>query len=385
MGNFNTSKRRQLKFLEAPLTEKLQRKLESVEWGKYRIGDLFEQKRGKESAPNRVKDWINNMVNEISTNNGITKKAFSKNIIDWNSITVSVNYARNVFYQKDKFCASVNILVLQSSWLTEKNSFFIVSSLKRNNEKYNYGSKISKDKLNDSEISLPTKNWKIDFDFMESFVEELDKEKMEILDKYLEENNFKDCELSEEENRVLREFESGEVEWGEWKLKDLFEKLKVKSLKYKTSELPDKKEWDFILPALTAWIQNQWLNNFVPKENATILKNVISISANWANTGATFYQNKEFTVLQDAYAIDLLNKENVLNDEQYLFLTSSISKTIYWNYEWTNKAGWEKIKWNNISLPTKNGEVDYGKMEVLISGVQKLVIKRVVEYVEGKR
>ena len=38
----------------------------------------------------------------------------------------------------------------------------------------------------------------------------------------------------------------------------------------------------------TAGIQNQGLNNFVPRTNATILRNVISISANGANTGATF-------------------------------------------------------------------------------------------------
>jgi hypothetical protein len=74
------------------------------------------------------------------------------------------------------------------------------------------------------------------------------------------------------------------VEWGEYRLEDLFEKIKIKSLKYKTSELPSEQKNEFILPALTAGIQNQGLNNFVPKENATILKNVISISANGANT-----------------------------------------------------------------------------------------------------
>lgn len=74
------------------------------------------------------------------------------------------------------------------------------------------------------------------------------------------------------------------MEWGEYRIGDLFEKVKVKSLKYKTSELPSEALGEYILPALTAGIQNQGLNNFVPKENATILKNVISISANGANT-----------------------------------------------------------------------------------------------------
>jgi hypothetical protein len=118
----------------------------------------------------------------------------------------------------------------------------------------------------------------------------------------------------------------------------LFEKIIVKSLKYKTSDLPSVITNEYVLPALTAGIQNQGLNNYVPKNNATILKNVISISANGANTGATFYQSKEFTVLQDAYAINWKNQNQRLRDQSYIFLASSISKSIYGSYEWTNKA-----------------------------------------------
>lgn len=121
--------------------------------------------------------------------------------------------------------------------------------------------------------------------------------------------------------------------------------------------MPNYSSDEFSLPALTAGIQNQGLNNYVPREGATILKNVISISANGANTGATFFQSKEFTVLQDAYAIEWIDKNNKLNENQFLFFVSAINKAIYGSYEWTNKAGWEKIKNNVIKLPVK-----YGKM-----------------------
>ena len=150
----------------------------------------------------------------------------------------------------------------------------------------------------------------------------------------------------------------------------MFEKIKTNTLKYKTSELPDKAYKEFDLPALTAGIQNQGLNNFVPRKNATILKNVISISANGANTGATFFQNKEFTVLQDAYAIRWKYDENILTDNQYLFLTSCISKVIFGNYEWTNKAGWERIKNDIIYLPIKNRKIDFDFMEAFIAELE---------------
>lgn len=156
----------------------------------------------------------------------------------------------------------------------------------------------------------------------------------------------------------------------------MFEKISVNSLKYKTSELPNIPTNECVLPALTAGIQNQGLNNYVPRDNATILKNVISISANGANTGATFYQSKEFTVLQDAYAIKWIYTDEKLSDNSYIFLTSSIHKTIYGNYEWTNKAGWERIKNDKIKLHTKNGKIDFDFMESFIA---ELEAERVAE------
>lgn len=167
-----------------------------------------------------------------------------------------------------------------------------------------------------------------------------------------------------------------------FELEKLFNKVKVKSLKYKTSDLPESKEWIFDLPALTAWIQNQWLNNFVPRSEATILKNVISISANWANTWATFYQKNEFTVLQDSYAIEYFYTNDKLNDKHYLFLTSAISKTIFGNYEWTNKAGWERIKSQKIELPIKNWKIDFDFMESFIEELEKQRIEKLNNYLE---
>ncbi len=150
---------------------------------------------------------------------------------------------------------------------------------------------------------------------------------------------------------------------GEFKLEELFEKIKIKSLKYKTSELPSEAINDFVLPALTAGIQNQGLNNFVPIDNITILKNVISISANGANTGATFYQNKEFTVFQDAYALKWKYSDGLLTDNHYLYLVGKTSKAIFGNYEWISKERWERVKSEKIQLPTKKNNIDFVFME----------------------
>ncbi|GAA9749386.1 restriction endonuclease subunit S [Helicobacter pylori] len=181
------------------------------------------------------------------------------------------------------------------------------------------------------------------------------------------------------------------IKWGEFKLGDLFEKIIIKPLPYQTAQLPKEKTPTHELPALTAGILNQGLNNFVPKENATILKNVISISANGANTGATFYQPHEFCVLQDAYAIEFIGDKK-LNDKEYLFFVCAISKVIYNNskYEWTNKAGWNKVKNELISLPLKPTaktqtlkDIDFTFMETFIAELEQFRLAELEAYLKA--
>ncbi|GAA8096156.1 restriction endonuclease subunit S [Helicobacter pylori] len=181
------------------------------------------------------------------------------------------------------------------------------------------------------------------------------------------------------------------IKWGEFKLGDLFEKIIIKPLPYQTAQLPKEKTPTHELPALTAGILNQGLNNFVPKENATILKNVISISANGANTGATFYQPHEFCVLQDAYAIEFIGDKK-LNDKEYLFFVCAISKVIYNNskYEWTNKAGWNKVKNELISLPLKPtantqtlDDIDFHFMEKFIAELEQCRLAELEAYLKA--
>ncbi|NHA64098.1 restriction endonuclease subunit S [Helicobacter pylori] len=181
------------------------------------------------------------------------------------------------------------------------------------------------------------------------------------------------------------------IKWGEFKLGDLFEKIIIKPLPYQTAQLPKEKTPTHELPALTAGILNQGLNNFVPKENATILKNVISISANGANTGATFYQSHEFCVLQDAYAIEFIGDKK-LNDKEYLFFVCAISKVIYNNskYEWTNKASWNKVKNELISLPLKPTantqtlkDIDFDFMEKFIAELEQCRLAELEAYLKA--
>lgn len=300
----------------------------------------------------------------------------------------------SVFYQKQKYFTGNKVKVLKAKFKNKSEGVmkYLTACFQKSLDTFTWGIGSTVETIAQTKIQLPIKNGKIDFKFMESFIMELETNHiteieanhMAEIEAYLSTTGLKDYTLTNEEQQVLDDFEQGMIKFKEFKISDLFEKIKVKSLKYKTGELPSEAINEFILPALTAGVKNQGLNNFVPKDNATILKNVISISANGKNTGATFYQNKEFTVLQDAYAIRWKHMDNLLTDNHYLYLTSSISKTIFGNYEWTNKAGWERVKSDKIKLPIKNGKIDFEFMENFISVIQKLAIKDVVLYANKK-
>lgn len=166
-----------------------------------------------------------------------------------------------------------------------------------------------------------------------------------------------------------------------FKLDDLFQKIDTNTLKCKVGDCPKVPDGVYVLPALTAGIANQGLSCYVPRENATILRNCISVSANGANSGAMFYQPYEFTVLQDAYAITL--KYAQLNEYIALYLVGIMQKVIRGNYDWSNKAGWERIKDLTIQVPTTDGTTpDYQYMEQYMRQHEQALLGDIKTYID---
>ena len=238
-------------------------------------------------------------------------------------------------------------------------------------------------KVKEEKIQLPTKNGKIDFEFMESFIAELEAQRLAELEAYLLSSGLKDYNLTDEEQKVLDEFDN--MKWGEFRLGDLFERIKTNKLPFKADDLPKEPIHSYVIPCLTSSFQNQGLNYFAPKDNATILKNVISIPSN-SDVYRVYFQSREFTVLSDAYAIEWIYNDVKLSDNQYLFIVPCINKVTDLSiYSYKNKlGGWNIVQNKNIELPIKNNQPDYKTMEILISAIKKLILKDVVDYMNKK-
>ncbi len=405
----------------------LSSQLNAIKWGEFRLGDLFEVLSSKKIYhANTIKIHDTQIENSYpyvvraTTNNGI--KGFIVDDPIFTNEKNTLSFAQDtftVFYQKQPYFTGNKVKVLKPKFAfkSPKILHFISAILQFILKPLTWGLGSTTESIAEFKFSLPLKPTAktqtledIDFHFMEKFIAELEQCRLAELEQcrlaeleaYLKAAGLENTTLSSEEENALNLFNDKNsggggntpcgLTWQSFKLGDLFEKIIIKPLPYQTAQLPKEKTPTHELPALTAGILNQGLNNFVPKENATILKNVISISANGANTGATFYQPHEFCVLQDAYAIEFIGDKK-LNDKEYLFFVCAISKVIYNNskYEWTNKASWNKVKNELISLPLKPTantqtleDVDFHFMHTLINALMKQTIQGVVEYCDAK-
>lgn len=291
------------------------------------------------------------------------------------------DHTRTFNIVKSSFSVLDNVKVLKPRIHNEKALLFIIATWKKQIPNIGYARhwKIAKE----CSLSLPTKNNQIDIEFMESFIAELEARCIAELEAYLTATGLKDYTLSEEEEQSLLAFKT--MQWGEYRMGDLFNKIETAKIPYKASDLPKEPIGQSILPCLTSSFNNQGLNYYIPKNDATVLKNVISIPSN-SDVYRAYYQSREFTVLSDAYAIRWARDDREITAKQYLFMVMCINKvTDLPIYSYKNKlGGWNVVKNKNIQLPTKYGKIDFEFMDRFISAIQKLSIKDVVLYTERK-
>ena len=248
-------------------------------------------------------------------------------------------------------------------------------------------------------IQLPTKDGKIDFEFMDACIRELEEERIRELEEerirelsaYLTVSGLDNYELSSEEKEALDKFDSplGEklqdVQWGECRIGDLFEKLNLKFKKStfnKATDISKTRTSEFNIPLINAKFGDNGIMYYGRKNDFETASMTIDIVNDGAISTASVYpQPQETGVLYNAYLIKPLFD---VNNHILYFLSTTIQKSIKEKFGYENKAGWEKVKKEFIQLPTKNGKIDFEFMELLISAVQKLAIKDVVLYADEK-
>ncbi len=218
-------------------------------------------------------------------------------------------------------------------------------------------------------IPLPTKDGKIDFDYMESFIAELEARHIAELEAYLSVTGLKDYILTEEEEKALKDFENWN--WGIFNLEVLF----GKSTRGKRLKSADRIDGE--LPFVTAGEALEGISAYIGNNVDVFEPNTTTIDM----FGSAKYRNYKYGA-DDHVAV--VHTES-LPKFASIFTTTAIHKSAH-----TGKFSYSRNFYAKdadelyISLPALNGKPDYDRMGVLISAIQKLVIKDVVKYSEEK-
>ncbi len=356
----------------------LDAKLKGVEWGEFRLGDLFEIKNTL--SFNKDELTVGNKydyVTRTSQNQGIlqtTGFVNNENINEAECWSLGLLQMDFFYRHKSWYAGQFVRKIIPKFNLTTSSILFFTILLNKQKEKLLSVLVRNVDTVfKNSKIQLPTKNNKIDFEFMENFIAELEAQKIDRLETYLVENGLKEYRLSDEEEGILRDFESGNIEWGEFKYKNIFDNIKQGRRLKKDDHLVGN------IPFVMAGTTNTGVANYISNPIAFFPKNSITIDI----FGNTFYRNYDFGAGDDTGVYWCNEKE--YSKQEMLFFTTSMAKSVLGKFDYGTKLRSSQSLNFEMKLPSKNKQPDYALMQTLISAVQKLVVKDVVLYVQGKR
>lgn len=148
-------------------------------WKDYRLGDLFNIKKGKRLTSDDQTEGKTPYVGAIDSNNGISNYIGQTPIHEGNTITLSYNGSvGEAFYQPIPFWATddVNVLYFRKENNYEFNKYialFICTILRQEKYRYCYGRKWILESMEKTRILLPSKNGNPDWEWMESYIKSL--------------------------------------------------------------------------------------------------------------------------------------------------------------------------------------------------------------------
>jgi hypothetical protein len=226
-------------------------------------------------------------------------------------------------------------------------------------------------------IQLPSKNKKIDFNFMESFITELETERISKLETYLLASGLKDYSLTAEEQKALNDFKSGKIKFKEFKI---YTQFSVDSYKKRFDANKVKVSVNGKFPYVVRQGSNNGQKGYID-EDIQYLNDGNTISFG-QDTATMYYQEKPYFTGDKIKIVKPKNSE--FNKKNALFFITTMRKS-FSSFSWGGSSFNVGIINNQpINLAITNNQPDYKTMETIISAIQKQVIKDVVLYTDKK-
>lgn len=280
------------------------------------------------------------------------------NTISFGQDTATMFYQEKPYFTGDK----IKVLKSKDNRFNHKNASFFLATMAKAFSEFSWGSSsFSTDIIENTQIRLPIKNHKIDFDFMENFIAELRA--------YVKVTGLSNIELDEKNKMALTEIET--AEWKMFNLEDLFGKS-TRGKRLKSADRISGK-----LPFVTAGEKDTGISAFIGNKVERFKPNTITIDM----FGSAKYRNYEYGA-DDHIAV--IHSQN-LPKHAVLFLTSAIHKVANaGQFSYARNFYAKDADELNIKLPVKNGKPDIELMENYLQAIEKLVIKDVVKWADNQ-
>lgn len=354
----------------------LNEKLRAVKWGEFKYKEVFNRiEQGRRLKKDDQIDGTIPFVMSGTTNAGVVNY-ISNPVASFPKNAITIDIFGNTFYRNYAFGAGDDTGVYwndATAYSSNAMLFFAVAMQKSMMGRFSYGKKLRSSQSEDFTMHLPvTDDGAIDFDFMESFIAELEAERVAELSAYLTVSGLDNYELSNNEMAIIERYKKHQIPFSEFEFIKIFNNIKQGRRLKKDDQLPGD------IPFVMSGTTNTGVIGYISNPVARFPKNSITIDI----FGNSFYRNYDFGAGDDTGVY--WNTEKEYSRTCMLFFAAAMGRALRGKYSYGKKLRSSQSIHFKMQLPTKDGKPDYDAMAALISAVQKLVIKDVVLYADRK-
>jgi len=309
--------------------------MNTSEWKPFRLGDLFDIRKGKRLTAADRTEGDTPFIGATEFGNGVTDMCDVEPNAPAGCITVAYNgsVAEAFYHPRPVFaCDDVNVLI-PSEPLSTEAALFVCALIRLEKFRYSYGRKWSLEGMRDSRITLPaTESGAPDWELMEKTITALPSHDL------IDAAHF--TVPASTDPVTLPDIET----WGTFRLAELFEVKRGGA------------KGDIEAPLVGASARN---NGVTGSGTGTVYPaGMVTVSWN-GSIGEAFYQPEPFTASGD---VRVLEPKTPLTPDAALFVCTVIRAERF-RYSYGRKWGLEQMKRTELRLPvTEDGKPDWELM-----------------------
>lgn len=343
-------------------------KLTDVEWGEFKVKDIFEVTNSKPYHKNNLKITKKGIpyITRTSFNNGLEEIVENINVHKNPKNTISLG-AENAdfFYQSVEYITGNKMYIIQNDNISKNVGIFLVQSF-RNSIKdcgFGYGKGLTGTRFKERIVILPMDsqgqpNWQ----FMEDYIKQEQKQQVQKIIDYYER---KLVELAGDVAGLDK------VEWKTFRFTEVFQEIQ------RGKRLTKANQTDGPKPYISSTSENNGVDAFIGNETGVRKFEDVLTLANSGSVGSTFYQQFEFVASDHVTALKSENADKYA----YLFL-STVVKRLEEKYSFNREINDTRIKREKVILPAdKEGNPNFQYMSDFVKKLELDKAQEVLEYI----